>query len=256
MVVAGLVAAGSLVEEVVVTTPLIEALLAGDADVAVLAAAEVVDTPGVVLAAVPKRADTRDALCAGEGVTLATLPAGAKVGVGSALRLIELQSRRQDLVPVELSADADSALERIESGELDAAILSVDDLFRLNRASAASDYFGLDGWPTAAGQGALAVLVRAGDEPTVISLGHAASRTLVDAERLTVALLGAVTPVAVNALVDDGMLFLSGRVYSTDGSQSVTSSHALYIADSKDPAGELAARVSTELLDLGAANLA
>jgi len=254
-VIAGLVAAGRTVEEVVVTGPLADAVLAGEADLAVLAASDVVDTPGLVIGAVLKRADARDALCAAEGVTLASLPAGAKVGVGTALRVAELGSRRTDLVAVETTMDADATLALVESGELDAAILAVDDLFRLNRLAAASDYFGIDGWPTAAGQGAIAVVVRAGEEATVKPLGHAASRTLVDAERLTVALTGVTNPVAVNAIVDDGMLFVSARVYSADGSQRVTSSHALYVSDSKDPAGELAARVSAELLDLGAAKL-
>ena len=255
-VIAGLLAAARECTEVVVAGSLVDAVLAGEADLAVISAADVVDTPGMVIGAVLKRADARDALCAAEGVTLATLPAGATVGVSSALRLAELGSRRTDLVAVETTVDADAALALVESGELDAAILAVDDLFRLNRLAAVSDYFGIDGWPTAAGQGALAVVVRSGDEATVKSLGHAVSRTLVDAERLTVALLGVTNPVAVNAIVDDGMLFVSGRVYTTDGSERVTSSHALYVSDSNDPAGELAARVSTELLDLGAAKLA
>jgi hydroxymethylbilane synthase len=51
-------------------------------------------------------------------------------------------------------------------------------------------------------------------------------------------------------------MFLSGRVYALDGSSQRTASHALYVADSKDPVGELADRVATELLDNGAADLA
>lgn len=232
-----------------------DAVLAGRADLAVLSAAEAVDTPGIAIGAVPKRADARDALCAGEGVALATLAAGSRVGVDSALRLALLRSRRPDLVPVTLAGDATAALALVESGELDAAILAVDDLFRLNRLPAASDYFGIDGWPTAAGQGALAVVVRDGEQATVKSLGHAASRTLVEAERLTVSMLGITTPTAVNAMADDGMIFVSARVYATDGSERVTSSHALYSSDSADPAGELGARVSAELLERGAAQL-
>ncbi len=41
---------------------------------------------GLVIAAVPRRADARDALCARDGLTLAGLPAGATVGTGSPRR--------------------------------------------------------------------------------------------------------------------------------------------------------------------------
>ena len=66
---------------------------------------------------------------------------------------------------------------------------------------------------------------------------------------------GCSAPVAASAFLEDGMMFLSGRVYSLDGSERITASHALYVADSKDPAGELSARVADELLTGGAADL-
>ena len=89
------------------------------------------------------------------------------------------------------------------------------------------------------------------------ALDHRTSRVIVDAERQTLALLeaGCSAPVGAHALIDDGMLFLSARVYAADGSSRLTSSHALYLDDVKDPAGDLAARVSNELFELGAREL-
>ncbi len=67
---------------------------------------------------------------------------------------------------------------------------------------------------------------------------------------------GCAAPVGAHALLEDGLLFLSARVYRLDGSEHLTSAHALYAADVKDAAGELAARVADELLAAGAADLA
>jgi hydroxymethylbilane synthase len=61
--------------------------------------------------------------------------------------------------------------------------------------------------------------------------------------------------VGAHALLDDGLLFLSARVYSLDGAESLTSAHALYPEDALHPADDLAARVADELLAAGAKDL-
>jgi hydroxymethylbilane synthase len=236
-----------------------EALLAGECDVVVHSLKDLPTAPhpGLVIGAVPKRVDARDAICARDALTLDTLPAGARVGTGSPRRAAQLRSRRNDLEIVDIRGNVDTRLAMVESGEHDAVILAAAGLERLGRLGAITDYLGIYGWPTAAGQGALAIEVREGDEKLVSALNHATSRLLVDAERQTLALLeaGCAAPVGVHALAEDGMLFLDARVYAADGSSYVTSSHALYLSDAKDPAGELAERVSTELFELGAAAL-
>ena len=69
-----------------------EALLAGEVDAVVHSYKDLptAPLPGLVIAAVPKRADARDALCARDGLTLAELPAGARVGTGSPRRRAQL----------------------------------------------------------------------------------------------------------------------------------------------------------------------
>ena len=213
--------------------------------------------PGLAIAAVPKRADARDALCARDSLTLDTLPPGARVGTGSPRRAAQLRARRPDLEVVDIRGNVDTRLGKVASGELDAVVLAAAGLERLGRLDAATELLGLDGWPTAPGQGALAVEVRAGEEKLAAALDHRSSRLLVESERQTLALLeaGCSAPVGAHALIDDGMLFLSVRVYAVDGSERLTSSHALDLDDSEEPAGELAERVSTELFDLGAREL-
>lgn len=235
------------------------ALLAKECDVVVHSLKDLPTAPhpGLVIAAVTKRVDARDALCARDGLTLDQLPAGARVGTGSPRRVAQLRSRRPDLEVVDIRGNVDTRLGFVEKGELDAVVLAVAGLERLGLLERATERLSLSEWPTAAGQGALAIEVREGSEKLVSKLNHPASTLLVDSERRTLALLeaGCSAPVGVHALAEDGMLFLDARVYAHDGSRFLTSSHALYLSDAKDPAGELAERVSTELFELGAAEL-
>lgn len=220
--------------------------------------------PGLTIGAIPKREDARDALCARDGLTMDTLPQGARVGTGSPRRRAQLLARRPDLQVVDIRGNVDTRLSKIVAStagaetELDAVVLAAAGLSRLGRLDAITEFLGIDGWPTAPGQGAVAIEVRAGEEKLVASLDHRSTRVMVEAEREVLALLeaGCAAPVGVNAFVDDGLLFLSGRVYSLDGSSRLTSSHALYLSDVNNPGSELAARVARELLDSGAAALA
>jgi hydroxymethylbilane synthase len=248
-----------------------DALLAGRVDAIVHSLKDLptADYPGLSIAAIPKREDARDALCARDGLTIDTLPTGARVGTGSPRRRAQLLKRRPDVEVIDIRGNVDTRLGRVspstgsgtEAGsgtELDAVILAAAGLSRLGRLDAVTEFLGIDGWPTAPGQGAVAIEVRAGEEKLVAALDHKNTRILVEAEREVLALLGAgcAAPIGANAFVDDGLLFLSARVYSPDGSTTLTSSHALYLSDVKQPGSELAARVARELLDAGAADLA
>ncbi len=241
-----------------------QALLAGEVDAVIHSYKDLptAPTPGLTIGAVPLRADARDALCARDGLSLSELPPGARVGTGSPRRRAQLLSRRNDLDVVELRGNVDTRLGRVGSDDaqrqLDAVILAAAGLDRLNRLDAVTENFGLDEWPTAPAQGALAVEVRAGDEKSVVKADHRTSRLTAESERAVLALLeaGCAAPIGAHAILDDGLLLLSARVYREDGSEYLTSSHALYPEDAKDPVGELAQRVADELLASGAAELA
>jgi hydroxymethylbilane synthase len=254
----------------VFVTALRTALLYNEVDVVVHSFKDLPTAPadGLAIAAVPARADARDALCARSGsddprgLTLDTLPEGAKVGTGSPRRRAQLAARRPDLEVVDIRGNVDTRLGRVGSADperaLDAVVLAVAGLDRIGRADAITQHLELAWWPTAPAQGALAVETRAGETNIAAKLDHRPSRLAADAERGVLARLeaGCSAPVAATAFLEDGMMFLSGRVYALDGSAQLTASHALYVADSKDPVGELSTRVATELLDNGAADLA
>lgn len=234
-----------------------EALRAGEVDAVVHAYADLPLEPpaGIVLAAVPKRGDARDALCA--SADLDRLPAGARVGADSPLRRAQLLARRPELQLVEVDGAIDTRLARLAADDpeqrLDAVLASVADLERLERTAEVSERLGLSDWPTAPAQGALAIETRAGEQKRVARLEHRPSRLTADAERAVVAQLAtAGALVGASALLEDGLLFLSARVYAPDGSQQLTASHALYPDDERDPAAALADRVARELIADGA----
>ena len=247
-----------------------EALLAGECDLVVHSLKDLptADHPGLRLGAVPKRADARDALCARDGLTLATLPEGARVGTGSPRRIAQLRAARPDVVAVDIRGNVDTRLGKVASGELDAVILAAAGLGRLGRGDAVTELLELSDWPTAPGQGALALEVRRerGDrdlERGLEAVDHAVSRAMVFAERLVLAGLeaGCSAPVGATAFIEDELLFLTASVYSADGTRQLSSSHAATpdsrsAADLADAARDVAERVVAELLGNGAAELA
>jgi len=242
------------------TSTLRAALLAGEVDAVVHALPDphLAPADGVALAAVPRRGDARDVLVTSRGGSLDALPAGARVGVGSARRRAQLLALRPDLEAADVG-DAEDALARVGEADdaLAAVIVAAADLGFLGRSDETTEHLSLTDWLTEPGQGALALETRRGEERAVKKLDHRPSRLAVQAERAVPALLGAGPDAGIgaHALLADGLFFLSARVSAPDGSRHLTSSHALYPEDVRDPAAELAKRVADELLDSGAAAL-
>lgn len=247
-----------------------EALLNDECDVVVHSFKDLPTAahPGLTIGATPKRADARDVVCARDGLTLDTLPEGARVGTGSPRRVAQLRARRPDLTVVDIRGNVDTRLGRVAEGDLDAVVLAAAGLGRLGRLDAvATDYLELSAWPTAAGQGALAVEVREGTPGRALAtalaaINHVTTQVTTTAERVLLARLeaGCAAPVGATAVVDE-LVFLTATVYSIDGARQVTSSHAATpdshsAADLVDAAIDVAERAAAELLGAGAAELA
>lgn len=248
-----------------------ESLLAGDCDLIVHSLKDLPTGahPGLVIAATPKRADARDALCARDGFTLATLPQGARVGTGSPRRAAQLRTLRPDLEVVDIRGNVDTRLGRVAEGDLDAVVLAAAGLGRLGRLDAlAPELLDLSAWPTAPGQGALAIEVRQDQNDrqltgALAAINHGGTQATTTAERLVLAHLeaGCAAPIGATAVIDDGLLFLTATVYSPDGTRKVTSSHAA-TPESHSPrhlveaAEDVADRAARELLAAGAADFA
>lgn len=251
----------------VFVTTLRAALLAGEVDAIVHSSKDLptAAAPGLEIAAFPARNDARDAVCSADGRSLEQLRAGARVGTGSPRRRAQVLAVRPDLDVVDLRGNVDTRLARTRTADddprrLDAVILAAAGLARLSRHEDASELLGLESWPTAPGQGALAVEIVTG-APTaareiVAALDDGHTRVTVQAERAVLAGLqaGCAAPVAAHASVTDRRLVLHAVVYALDGSAQV----GARVHGDLEPGVEerLAREVVDQLLDRGAAELA
>jgi len=249
-----------------------ESLLRGECDLVVHSLKDLPTAPydGLTVASVPVRADPRDVLCARDGLTLATLPRGARVGTGSPRRRAQVLAERPDLDVVDIRGNIDTRLSRVTAGDLDAVVLAAAGLQRIGRLDAVTERLELDRWPTAPGQGALALEIRTEDAETHSVVGRAVeavddpfTHAAVLAERGVLAALeaGCAAPIGARATVTSSRLELTAVVYRPDGSQRMTASHELDTAGMDIDqltayAATLSGPVSRELLDAGAAALA
>jgi hydroxymethylbilane synthase len=237
-----------------------DALLAGEIDLAVHSYKDLPTAPagGLVIAAVPPREDSRDALCARDGLTLGELPAGATVGTGSPRRMAQLRALGLGLEIVPVRGNVDTRLAKV-GGELDAVVLARAGLARLGRLEAITETLDPLQVLPAPAQGALAVECRADSDlvAALKALDDPDSRVTVDAERALLRALeaGCSAPVGAQAEVaegDDGTeVFLRGIVAALDGSDAVRLSAT---GPTHDAVG-VGERLAAELLDLGAASL-
>jgi hydroxymethylbilane synthase len=142
---------------------------------------------------VPAREDPADAWI-GAGASLADVPEGARVGTASLRRRAQLLAARPDLRVEELHGNVDTRLRKLAEGELDAIVLAAAGLRRLGRAGEIGFAIAAERMIPAAGQGALALQVRAGDEATtdaLVALNDLGAMRELTAERTVVALLEA-----------------------------------------------------------------
>lgn len=148
---------------------------------------------GFALAAIPMRADARDALVSAKYANLAGLPQGARVGTSSARRKAQLHGLRPDIEVVEFRGNVDTRLRKLADGEADAILLAAAGLERLGKTDWLRERLDPKEFCPAAGQGALALETRQDDAATmeaVAFLDHADTRFAVTAERAALAALG------------------------------------------------------------------
>jgi hydroxymethylbilane synthase len=200
------------------------ALVAREIDLAVHSLKDVPAelAPGLVLAAIPTRADVRDALVSRSGADLANLPSGAHVGTTSLRRMCQVKALRPDLLILPLRGNLDTRLRRVAEGQVDAAVLACAGLDRLGLSNHIAERIPIERMLPAIGQGALAIETRAVDESLRVlcrALASDEAEITVTAERTLLQHLGAGcrTPVAGAAQVQQGKLEVWGLVGSPDG---------------------------------------
>ena len=178
---------------------------------------------GLEIAAVPRREDPAD-VWIGVGESLNQAPEGARVGTASLRRRAQLLAARPDLRVEELHGNVDTRLRKLAEGELDAIVLAAAGLRRLGREAEIGFAIPVDVMVPAAGQGALALQVRGGDEATseaTAAVNDLQAMRELTAERTVVALLDATcaSPLGAHARVVGTALAIEAFVGLPDGSE-------------------------------------
>lgn len=254
------------------------ALLDGDADIGVHSAKDVpAEMPeDLVIAAVPAREDPADVWIGRlaplsaisrerrQGVSLADVPEGARVGTASLRRRAQLLAARPDLRMGELHGNVDTRLRKLSEGGFDAIVLAAAGLRRLGREGEVSFAIPAETVTPAAGQGALVLQARSDDTDAIeaaTAIGDEVALRELTAERAVVALLDATcaTPIGVHARIagdtaddgDAGGLVLDAFVGLPDGSEWIRDRVE---GDAAEPAAA-GALLAERLLSAGARDL-
>jgi len=189
-----------------------EALLEGRIDVAVHSAKDMtaVDADGLTVGAYPRREDPRDALCGADAIR-----PGMRIGTASARRRAQLLAFEPTLSIEPLRGNVDTRLRKRGERGLDAIVLASCGLDRLGLSAEIGLRLDPEVMLPEAGQGALALQVRAGEEDLVARADDAETRARVEAERRCVALVGGGCLAPVAAFHDGSVL--TGLIAHEDG---------------------------------------
>ncbi len=198
-----------------------QAVLDDRADLAVHSAKDLPsgNAPGLVLAAVPERADARDALV---GAALDAIPTGGRVGTGSVRRRAQLAAARPDLLFGGLRGNIETRLRKLDDEGFDAVVVAYAALERLELAGAVAEVLSPAVMLPQVAQGALAVECRADDRSTrdrLAAIDDPVAHRAVRAERAFLAELGGGCDLPCGALasVQGEMITMDALLASLDG---------------------------------------
>lgn len=228
-------------------------LIEGKIDIAVHSLKDLLDslTPGLTIAAIPKREDASEALVSRDNITFYNLREGAVIGTDSLRRRIQILKLRNDLVVKSVRGNVNKRLEKLDGGEYDGLILAVAGLNRLGLPSRIAQHFNASEFIPSPGQGALAVVTKKDNTSlnTILSqLNDLKTVTAVSAEREFSRKTGGgcSMPVGAYAEVINNQLTIFGMIGSEDGSHVVKGKIKGKVSDSKN----LARRLAKKLLKL------
>ncbi|WMS41549.1 hydroxymethylbilane synthase [Acuticoccus sp. MNP-M23] len=178
----------------------------------------------LTLGAFLPREDVRDAFIGRGGVMFKDLPQGAVVGTASLRRQALVKRARPDLRCEVLRGNVQTRLAKLEAGDCDATLLALAGLKRLGNEAVATEIMGIDIFPPALAQGAIAIEMRRDDDRMIEALdklNHPDTEVAVSAERGFLAALDGScrTPIAGLGTVDGDRIALSAMVALPDGSR-------------------------------------
>jgi hydroxymethylbilane synthase len=180
--------------------------------------------PEFEIAAIPKREDSRDVFCSVQHISIERLPQKAKVGTSSLRRQAQLKAIRPDLDIQPLRGNVDTRLRKLEDKKYDAIILAAAGLNRLRKIKLVKQILSPEIMCPAAGQGALAIEIRAGDAATagyLVFLDNPSARATTSCERALLTTLGGGCQVPIGAFAElrNQRVLLTAVVAHPDGTK-------------------------------------
>lgn len=240
-----------------------DCLLRGEAHLAVHSAKDLpVDLPeGLCLAATPKREDPRDVLISRDNKTLEELPRSAVIGTGSPRRKAQLLAFRPDLRVENIRGNLDTRIAKLR-GETaspvryDAIVVAAAGCIRAGFEEEIVQFLPPEVMLPAAGQGALAIECRDGDNEAIqmaSKINDAPTFAAVFAERALLRNLGGGCNVPIGSYADcEGeRLRLRGAVMSPDGTRVLRAESRARVSEAQ----MLADGVAEKLFKLGAESI-
>ena len=208
---------------------------------------------GTVLAAIPKRDSQNDVFISKGKVPLNALAKGAVVGTGSLRRMAEIKFLRPDLDVQPIRGNVDTRINKVRKGELDGIVIAEAGLERMNLTNEITERLPLEQFPSAAGQGALAIVAKE-DSTDVIGLLQAvenkATRAEITAERSLVLQLegGCRVPIGAVGRAKGNDLSLFGCIFSLNCRKKISASAQGTLAEAE----KLGRKVGENLIKQGA----
>ncbi len=217
------------------------ALMRGDVDIAAHSAKDLPTylPDGIAIAGYLPREDVRDAWISPHASHPLKLPPGAAVGTASLRRGAMVKRLRPDLSIALLRGNVETRLAKLAAGEFEATLLAFAGLRRLGLEERATALLDAAEFVPAAGQGAIAVTARTGDQRAQDALApilDAATGMALAAERGFLHVLdgSCKTPIGAYARLEASEIVFHGIVLKPDGS-------GFFETQSRGPSGEAAA---------------
>ncbi len=204
------------------------------------------------VSAITNRLTPYDVLISNEERILDELPENASVAANVVRREAQMLYYRPDLRMVRTKGSVDALVQKVKSAKIDAVILSAADVERLHKQDCVAEFLTNSVCMPAAGQGSLAILVRAGDDPMRKLMGtieDPASASEIKAEWafLNHLGLGESDPVGVLGSIEGDRLKLEGVVALPDGREKISS----LVKGNQGHEDELGEMLASEILETG-----
>ncbi|NLC28225.1 MAG: hydroxymethylbilane synthase [Campylobacteraceae bacterium] len=216
------------------TKELEEQMLAGNAHIAVhsLKDVPVVFPEGLVLAAITKRSDPRDAMLSEKYPSIDALPKGAIVGTTSLRRRMQLLAYKPDLEIKNLRGNVNTRIRKLKDGQYDAIILATAGMTRLGLEEEVAYFSPIDKKIMIPAMGQAALGIEIVDEPKMHEIVNflndkeAVIETTIERDFVRVLEGGCQVPIGINATLEGDMVKIDAIVGMPDASEILKESFA------------------------------